>query len=322
MYRTIVIPLDASDVAEAVLAHVRQLVAPQYAELILVHSVEPQEYAFLSGVEQPELYARLLNSIEQQTSTYLTNVREQLQSAGYAVTIHIAKGDAAQFIVDVAVQEQADLIAMTTHGRTGFARWALGSVADRVIRTAHQPVYLVRSNVPPSPNASLQQILVPLDGSRLAETVLDQAASLARERGANVILMRVLKPLTDAEQELLAAAELAGDDSRMDTGVVAKTIAVTRVEQAQAYLHGAEERLQRAGIATEVHLFTGTPAKAICETAQAKAVDLIMMSTHGYGGYTRWVYGSVANTVLHDAPCPVLLNRAFPKGATLFENPT
>ena len=305
MYKTVVIPLDTSEVAEAVLPYIRGLTKPQQSRLVLIHSIEPQEYAYVSASTQPNVYSKLLDTIESGTLAYLANLQEEFQAEGYAVTLHVARGDAAQFIVDVAVQEKADLIAMTTHGRTGFARWALGSVADRVIRTAYQPVFLVRSNLQLPTTDTPQRILVPLDGSEIAESAVEQAQMIAESTGATLVLFRVIEPLTKWEKQLL------------DTGQSSDSVIVERVDAARSYLQLIAHRLQIAGIPTTEHLFTGTPAEAILKIATDEQVDLIVMSTHGYGGYTRWVYGSVANMVLHNANCPLLLNRSFPQAATI-----
>jgi nucleotide-binding universal stress UspA family protein len=302
MYKTVVIPLDMSEEAEKTLLYVRYLAAPKQSRLILVNSIEPKEYVYTAFPELPSIQAGLLGSIDERVQGYLATLQNQLQGEGYAVTTRVAQGDAAQFIVDVALEEEADLIAMTTHGRTGFTRWALGSVADRVIRTAYQPVFLIRSTMPIPEDLCIQKILVPLDGSFTAESALAQAESIARDTGAVLTLLRVVEPLTRLERQLLSEAKQSPDQ-----------IDVERTEAAHTYLHTVVQRLRTEGITAAEYLYTGSAAQAILQVAEEEGSDLIVMSTHGYSGYTRWVYGSVANTVLHSATCPMLLNRAFPK---------
>ncbi|MCB0062074.1 MAG: universal stress protein [Caldilineaceae bacterium] len=316
MYQTIVIPLDLSDTAEKALAYVSHLAVPHTSRLVIVHSIEPQQYAFGSVSNESNVFSDLLNTLEKNAVDYLTATREKLEQAGYAVTIHVAQADAAQFIVDIAVSEQADLIAMTTHGRTGFARWALGSVADRVIRTAHHPVFLVRSDMSEQKESAIQQILVPLDGSSLAEAGVQQAKCIASRTGATLVLLRVIAPLTPWEKQILnQTPRPAGEPTGEPTGGTV----VDSVEQARRYLGDVAQQLREEGIVVSEKLFTGSPADVILTVASEEQMDLIVMNTHGYGGYTRWVYGSVANRVLHNAPCPLLLNRALPKEATLLQ---
>lgn len=317
MYKTIVIPLDLSDTAEKTLAYVPHLAAPQTTRLVFVHSIEPQQYAFGSITDDSTVFSELFGSLERNAVACLTAVRDRFQDAGYAVTIHVARADAAQLIVDIAVNEQADLIAMTTHGRTGFARWALGSVADRVIRTAHHPVFLVRSEVPAQTGTALQQILVPLDGSPLAETGVEQAQMIAAHTGATLTLLRVIAPLTAWERQALRQTQGVSGSSPLKSKP--SEYSMNNVEQAHQYLDRIAQQLRADGIAVSEKLYTGSPAEAIITVAADEQMDLIVMNTHGYGGYTRWVYGSVTNRVLHSAPCPLLLNRALPKAVTMLQ---
>lgn len=300
MYKTIVVPLDTSVLAEAAITYVRRLVAPQVTHLVLVHSIEPQEYRYGTAPAQSHTYAELLEGVEPVTVDYFSALRNKLQEEGYSVTVHLAKGNAAQLIVDVAVQEQADLIAMTTHGRTGFRRWVLGSIAEQVLKTAHQPVLLVRSTVAASNPPHPTRLLLPLDGSPLAESVLPQAQSIALDTGATVLMAQVIQPST----------EVGTRDG------LSITQPSEQVSTAQHYLQTMAEQLRQAGVKVETHLYCGKPAEAILKAASDEAIDLIVMSTHGYSGFTKWVYGSVANEVLHKALCPLLLNRAFPKAVT------
>ena len=298
MFRKVIIPLDTSQMAETVLPYVRNLTTPHKSRLVLVHSIESQTFAYAALSDEPQLHKMWISSSKQSGSDYLVQMQNRLQDEGYVVTIRISQGDAAQFISDVASEENADLIAMTTHGRTGILRWALGSVADRVVRTLHQPVLLVRSTIEPSEIVHLQRILVPLDGSALAERALTQAKLIAKDSDASICLVRVLQPLDKWEKQLLY-----GVDQPMDN------IAIRRADEARIYLTRARQQLEASQIRATAQMVTGRVGESILDVAEKEAVDLIVMSTHGHGGYTRWVYGSIANQVLHGASLPLLLVR-------------
>jgi len=141
-----------------------------------------------------------------------------------------------------------------------------------------------------------KRILVPLDGSALAEAALPHAESLAQQYGGYVILLRVVvSPYAIVAPDLV----LAGTDVNQKQFV----------EQAGQYLQGVAGRLQARGIGTKSAICEGPVAEAILNHAKAENAELIVMSTHGRGGVSRWVYGSVADRVLQAAPCPILLIR-------------
>ena len=143
------------------------------------------------------------------------------------------------------------------------------------------------------------RLLVPLDGSELAEKALAYAAYIAREVGAELRLFRVVTrpapPLSDGEMVIIA-----------DTG---PTVAEESAN-ARQYLQMTAERLRETGIRVDYAIEVGDAATAIVEYAREQSVDLIVMSTHGRSGLGRWVYGSVADRVLRSSAQPVLLVRA------------
>ena len=300
MYQNIVVPLDSSEMAEKILPYLRHLVLPKRSRLIVVSCVEPQKYAYAAFADEPRIYAKLLGSVEQETRDYLTLIKKKLEGEGYTVETRIAHGDAAQFIIDVASEEEADLVAMTTHGRTGFARWVLGSVADRVVRAVQCPVLLLRGNVETREPFETHKILVPLDGSQMAEKALVQAKVVARETESALVLLRVIGPLSRWERQILYSPDLSFD-----------AIAIHRSDEAREYLEAVGATLNAEGIDSQPKVYTGTPAESILDAVEKNSIDLVVMSTHGYGGYTRWMYGSVASQLLHSAPCPLLIVRAF-----------
>lgn len=297
MYTKILIPLDSSKTAEQVLPYL-QMIAPQ-GELHLVSVVEPNMYAYALDSNDVAVHAKLQAVIHSDLEQYLTTVRTALQGQGYKVQTWVARGDAAQTIADVATKIQADLIAMTTHGRTGFARWALGSVADRVIQIAHQPILLVRIDQEATTTYRISQILTPLDGSPLAEEALHHAAQLAQQTGATLHLLRAVEPLSSWQKSILS-----------EHGYGEQELEAERCAEAQQYLSQVCTQLQTATIATCPQVYTGGAADAILAVVDQDPVDLIVMSTHGLSGYSRWVYGSVASKVLHNSTCPLLLLRS------------
>jgi nucleotide-binding universal stress UspA family protein len=143
MYRKILVPLDGSKTAEMVLPHAKSLAYSEGAELVLLNvAANPAlDFAF----SDPGLAQRAEQDQEAQSERYMKEVEKQLKSEGLRASILLRMGAPADVIIGVAEEMQVDLIAMSTHGRTGPARWLLGSVADRVVRGSQVPVLLIRA---------------------------------------------------------------------------------------------------------------------------------------------------------------------------------
>ena len=146
---------------------------------------------------------------------------------------------------------------------------------------------------------NVKTILVPLDGSTLAEAALTTAVDLAREQGAKLVLLRAAEART-----------LVGDPTEAQ---------VSAVREAEEYLTAARARVVRAGVGdVEVSVWYGPPAEAIVEAARYRHADLVVMSSHGRSGLGRLVLGSVAESVLRASSVPILLIRP---GAAPVETP-
>lgn len=296
MFQKVVVPLDGSQLAEKVLPYVRQVTSPLGSEIILLMNIDLTSYAFAAN--EVAMTGGLYESFSQSGQTYLVRQKATLEEAGYRVRCEITTGDTATRITEFATEVGADLIAMTTHGRTGMSRWALGSVADRIVRSALQPVLLIRADAAEPDPPGVLQILVPLDGSQLAEQALPIAQMLAQKMGARILLLQAVEALDDEE-----LAQLFGQ------GAIESRTPVTWFTDAEQYLAHVQKKLEFVNVICDVRAVIGTPAEMILDTATAADCDLIVMSTHGRSGLSRWVYGSVASKVLHEAKCPLLLVR-------------
>jgi nucleotide-binding universal stress UspA family protein len=146
MFKTILVPLDGSERAEAVLPYVEDMVRQTQGKLILLQAIDPWAYssALPSGA-LPMLYDDLLKELTQGAETYLAAIRGKLASKGIEVKTRVGVGSAVSQIMEAARQEQADLIAMASHGRTGLQRVFYGSVAAGVLHVVDRPLLLVRA---------------------------------------------------------------------------------------------------------------------------------------------------------------------------------
>ena len=160
-------------------------------------------------------------------------------------------------------------------------------------------------------SATYQRILVPLDGSELAARALPHAEAIAQAAGAQLLLLQVVPD----------AAMIAAESPMPSAGIppLEPMFNVAQLQELQkdwldqsrtAMQEVSDEVSSRTNLSVENLTLIGSPADVIVETARSRQADMIVMSTHGRSGVARWVYGSVAARVLHDATCPVLLIRA------------
>lgn len=280
------VPLDGSRLSDAILAHVRRLsrCEGETVEVTLFTSLESRPGDGGPGV--------LRQSIE----THHQDLIALLQAEGIsAASVVTAASDPAAQIVESATTHKSDLIAMTSHGRTGLARWRRGSVAERVLRAANVPVYLANPQgvVQARDDVRWNRIMVPLDGSSRAERVLPLAGNFAGACGAELVLLHVDRP---GQGSVHPVPEVASHHAH---------------EHAEATLGGVRDRLVAAGLSVRLlGRYGADPAHEILEAAREVQADLLALASHGRTGLARWRFGSVADRLIQTAECPLLVVRA------------
>lgn len=300
MFKKILIPLDTSELAASVLDYLPPIVNQEETELVLVNVIAPESYSYATSADEPELIAKFKETTEQRHGQYLRETKQHLAEQGYRVRTVLLYGEGAQSIVDVATKEGCDLIAMTTHGRSGFGRWIMGSVADRVLQSAAQPVFLVRTEPVLSAPYEIEKILLPLDGSTLAEQALPLAQGIAAQSQAEITILHVLTHLTSWEKQALGQTAVNTDSFDTD-----------RTSKAQSYVKKIGDQLREANVKSTSEVVSGEAADVILERTDTEDIDLIVMNSHGRSGYFRWTQGSVASKVLQGTNCPILLVRSL-----------
>lgn len=286
MYKKILVPLDGSKLAEQVLPYAQMLAGACGASITLVRVTDPD--------------ARLPFTANQSARDYLNYTAAGLKPLSVDAVEKIGK--AAEVIVDTAKADVDCLIAMATHGMTGPRRWLMGSVASKVVQTAENPILLIRVTQDASPLGpfALRRVIVPLDGSGLAEKVLPH--------------VRVLASKLKLDMQLVRTYSLPPDAYVVADGVIAHGPAQYRKnlhEESENYLDGKVASLQADGFAAvSAAVIEGDAASELIELAEGPPQSLIAMSTHGRSGLGRWVLGSVAEKVVQHSRAPVLLIRA------------
>ena len=312
MYSEVIVPLDGSELAEGAL---------RYAELVARALSVPIELVEAFDVIPPTIHGQgtmiaideMLAEARRRSSDYLAWVREQLRTEGFAVATAVLPGTAERAIVDRAGSDPDALVVMSTHGRGGIARWALGSVADKVLHSIPNPVLIVRAGggSATTRDASVDSILVPLDGSELAELSLPHAVSLASALQARIVLLRVS---LNAEHYRHHLGGTVGQRTTFGDPVdqLAGDLAGTEAGDADTYLTDVRRRLaveypQMERVSLR-HVPSDNVAQAIIDAA-ASEPSLLVMTTHGRSGIGRLVLGSVTDRVVRHSQAPVLVVR-------------
>ena len=290
MYHTILVPLDGSTLAESALPFAQALAKATGARLLLVQAVTPGNGgAPISGEER----AKAMSDAE----AYLAGLFPGPSEDPHVVTAAYFD-DAAETIMDESHLRRSDLIVMATHGRSALARTIYGSVAERVFQQVDVPVLFV----PPDSEftwsrSGRRKILVPLDGSELAEEALVPASDMAAALDAELLLLRVAGPLGYVRVEGypdLPAGQLVEVDHR---------------NEAESYLEAIATDLRGDGATVTTRVELGDPAPTIVSVAEDEDADVIAMATHGRTGLARLLMGSVATRTIETAKKPVLLVR-------------
>jgi len=292
MYKKLLVTLDGSRISEAVLPYARSLAKSLKIPVQLMQAVDPEDFRLLPEPVQGQYYE---TQAERTASGVAYLERVAVTFPDIAVKFCVELGNPAELILDKAAANSGTLIAMASHGRSGFQHWLLGSVAHKVASVASNPLLLVRANqeMKTDGEAELTSVLVPLDGSELAEMALPHARELAIELLIELIVLRVC------------------DFSNYRRLPRVNQIARELKLEAKEYLEKKMRQLEAQGLEEVSYLILeGDPAVEIVDIAQKKPDNLVAITTHGRTGIKRWLLGSVTEHVIRHATGPILIIRA------------
>lgn len=292
MFTRILVPTDLSTPSDAALAYARGLAGTLDASLHLLHVVDNTFLRAVTGDPHDQETATLRQLHERLTDEDRRRFR--------ALPVVERSDEPADEIVSYARTHDIHLIVMGTHGRSGMAHLLMGSVAEKVVRSAPCPVLTLREaprtewSARPSPT----RILVPADFSAPSDAALDSARLLAARFGASLHVLHVLE-----ERFASGAFGLEGyaPESRGARAV--------RFDDAMQRLATKLTPADRTTLHARTEVIFGTGARAIVDYAADNSFDLIVMGTHGRTGVAHLVMGSMAETVVRSAPCPVMTVR-------------
>lgn len=318
MFKHILVPLDGSERADQALPIAARIARAGGGVMSLLRVIDVQEWYYgpyfmpADGMLPPDGWTPDASHPSRAAAeSFLKGKAALPELMALETNAIVREGSPAGVILDVIEEQHADLVVMCSHGRSGFSRWALGSVAEHVARHATVPVLILREKRPLTELSQPLRILVPLDGSARARAALAPAIDLlvafSAPAPAEMHLVMVAPPYVAEERDAPYMLMLEG---------------------ARSYLTGVAEdaRLEAAGrisLSVTWSLVTDTDfADGIIQVAEnresieeaqsiegPRSFDLIAMATHGYTGISRWALGSVAEHVFHGTQLPILVVR-------------
>ena len=299
VHTKLLVPLDGSSHSERALPVALALARRSVAEVELVYVHEPPPAPGRAPLYDTRFDAEMREDVRAEFEATAERLR---QTTDVPVRATFLDGPVVATLEAHAADRRPELIVMTTHGRGGLSRLWLGSVADALVRRAGVPVLLVRGEgALPGDTAApvFRHVLVPLDGSPLAEGVLDHAMRLGTPGATTYTLLSVVVP------RVIAARAYPGKSTRVDHDDLEQ-----RRQEAQTYLDRIATELRRSGATVATHIAVHAQAAAgILEAAAAESVDLVALATRGRGAIPRLVLGSVADKVVRGAETSALVLR-------------
>jgi nucleotide-binding universal stress UspA family protein len=311
MYKVIMVPTDGSGFDREAIRVALRMAERSHAKVRLVRVLASDSFfGTTPEAHWTPMSAELGRSQRTSALSELYALAAECRSGFKAdITVDLHGGPVADVLQGYARRHDVDLIVMSTHGRSGISRLSLGSVTDSLIRHTTIPVLVVKpstSYLDPQVDQAFKRIVVPLDGSTLAEQVLPRVLTLAKLEQARISLIQVLVPQSYSQKEIVDPNLPWWDKD---------------VSLAQAYLYRIASRLRRNGLIVTTDIVIGeNVALAIGDFASREKADLIAIATHGRGGLARMLRGSVADAIMRSAKISMLVLK--PDGVVEYEKPT
>ena len=296
-FSRLLVPLDGSRLAEAVLPATEALAVCFSSLVILIHVLEEHAPATVHGDRH------LMDAGE--AAQYLQTIAARLQASGISVETHVheaLEGDVARSVVEHTEEFVPDLVVLCAHGRGGLRDWLYGNIAQQVLQRGTRPVLMIQPNQDGSaPPFSPHCILVPLDGRHEYVPAVSVATTLAQAFSARLHLTLVVPTLGTLPKEQVGTGMLLPTAMR--------AILDLDEQESQAYLDRIATRSRAQGLRVQTEVIRGETVQELLQYAERLQPDLMVMASHGRAGLNAALTGSVASRLTARATCPMLLIR-------------
>jgi nucleotide-binding universal stress UspA family protein len=297
---SITVPLDGSSFAEQALPLAARLARSAGASLRLALVHTPGS-TWEPGVEFSLIDPEMERQLRERESAYLESTAKTLaEGSDLHVECALLTGLTTESLEEYVEQTGTELVVMTSHGRGGVGRLVLGNVADQLVHRLHVPVLVLRPREKKqwAASAEARRVLVPLDGSATAASILEQAVAFARLTECEMLLLSIVQPIPILLPPFIWPPEALTEPPEH------RELATHR------YLEGVKKDLRAVGLKVESRVrLSSKVAREILLLAREEECGFIAMATHGASGLDRLMLGSVADQVVRHADIPVLLLR-------------
>jgi nucleotide-binding universal stress UspA family protein len=298
VFDQILVPVDGSRLAENILPHAIAMAKAYNSEITLISVLDPLAGSNAARPIDPWDWQIRRAEVE----TYLRDLSSRLQTSGLNVRTISLEGKAPDRVIHHSNNIGTNLIMLSSHGHGGISGWNSSSVVTKIIQQARTSVMIIRSYTAPEhsqSNVLYRRILVPLDGSQRAEYGLLTAAQLAREYGAELFIVHVIKP-----PELPRRFPLSFQENTL-----VKQMVESNLEEASHYLNNLKARQD---CRVETRLMIGdSVAETLHTLVEREGIDLVVLNAHGLGGNPNWPFGNVTVNFLSYSTIPLLVVQDF-----------
>ena len=295
MINHVLVPLDGSALAECVLPHVLAIAPVTNAHVTLIHVLEHPNNRNGSPPIDPVGW----HMQKHESQVYLEQTAERLEKSGLDVAHVVLEGNPAESIIDYSRSNMVDMIAISTHGRTGLSGWNVSSVVQKILLRSYRSILLVRAyQAETSTEIKYHRLFIGSDCSPRAEYLLPIAISLAQFHKSQVIFGTVIQ-----KPQMIQRMPISDKDMKLINQFTEKNQKIASHYHQQI---ATQLSLKGLDVTTQIAVADHTIV-TLHDMAETSKADLVMLVAHGESGERRWPYGSTATSLIAYGTAPLMI---------------